>query len=378
MNILFITPGIVQPLNGGIERTTLALSQALHDFYGHVSSFRSLEDNYTEDQWASYIEERKIDIIIAQGADKRIAQLLPLLRRIINNINHKIVLLFAFHSNPGVELISMDYAALFNRLVHGVDVKANLQQLAWQIGKPIMYRGMMSHLRDKYRLPYNYADKVILLSKNYIPEYRAISGGEEDRFLAIPNMFPFPEDTKPAESKTKTILIVSRMEERQKRIKLAIKIWHSIAHKGWNLKIVGAGEELDYYKCLANKWHVKDISFEGRQNSIPYYQEAQIFMMTSSCEGLPMTILEAQQCGCVPIVFDTFASLPDVVTDGSNGFVVAEGDEEQYMSRLTQLMNDEALRKQMAKKGYSDSRRFAPSKVAAQWDKLFNELINQG
>lgn len=377
MNILFITPSEVQPLNGGIERTTLALSQALQAYYGHVCFFRCLEDNYTESQWTAYLDEKKIDIIIAQGADKRIAQLLPSLRKIINGLEHKIILLFAFHSNPGVELITMDYPALLSRLVHGKDVKANIQQLVWQLFKPLMLPSMMKHLKTKYNLPYTYADRIVLLSQNYIPEYRAISGGDEVSFAAIPNMLPFKEDTKPSEAKSKTVLLVSRMEERQKRIKLAMRIWNKTSHDGWQLKIVGNGVDLDYYKRLAQRWHVQDISFEGQQDSMPYYQEAQIFMMTSSCEGLPMTILESQQCGCVPIVFDTFSSLSDVVTDNRNGFIIPEGDENMYVERLTQLMHNEQLRKQMVTNGFIDKQRFAPQKVAEQWNNLFNELANQ-
>ncbi len=376
MNILFITPSEVQPLNGGIERTTYALSQALLTYHGHVCYFRSLEDGYTEQQWENYILEQAIDVIVAQGANKRITQLLPMLRHIVNRAERKIVLLFVFHSNPGVELITMDYTALFNRIIHGIDIKANLQQLAMQLSLPITRKAVQNHLRKKYRIPYDYADKIVLLSSRYIPEYCSIAGVNEDKFEAIPNMLPL--QIKPyTGTKKKIVLLVSRMEERQKRIKLALRIWSNTPHDGWQLKILGKGEDLDYYKWLMKKWHMSDISFEGQQNPIPYYNEASIFIMTSSCEGLPMTILEARQCGCVPIVFNTFSSLPDIVTDGENGFVVKEGDEQQYVARLTELMNNEQMRRKMLENVESSIKRFAPQTVAAQWNTLFNELVNK-
>ena len=377
MNILFITPNEVQPLNGGIERITYSLSQAMREYYGYACYFRCLEEDCSETAMGKYISEKAIDIIVAQGANKRIAQLLPTLRRIIDKAGRKIVLLFVFHSNPGVELATMDYAALWDRMIHGQDLKANLQQLIWQICQPIIKRSMMNHLRTKYRLPYEYADKIVLLSPRFIPEYRAISGGDEAKFTAIPNMLSFSEDTKPAEHKTKTVLLVSRMEERQKRIKLALAIWNQTPHNGWQLKIVGAGEDLEYYKRLARKWDVTDISFEGRQNPLPYYQESPIFMMTSAFEGWGLTLTEAQQCACVPIVFDTYASLPDIVDNGRNGFVVPEGDVIQYIERLTQLMNDAVLREEMAANAIIDCQRYTPQKVAEQWNNLFNELANQ-
>lgn len=376
MNILFITPSEVQPLNGGIERITYSLSQALSEFYGHACYFRCLNDNSSDTQWNEFIILNAIDVIIAQGADKRIAQLLPTLRQIIDKIDRKIILLFVFHSNPGVELATMDYPALFSRIMHGKDMKANIQQLAWQMLKPLMQSFMKSHLRNKYRLPYDYADKIVLLSQNFIPEYRAISGGEENKFTAISNMLSFAEDTKPAEQKSKTVLVVSRMEERQKRIKLALKIWNLAPHNGWQLKIVGTGEDLEYYKCLAKRWKVKDVSFEGRQNPLPYYQEAPVFMMTSAFEGWGLTLTEAQQCGCVPIVFDTYASLSDIVENGRNGFVVPEGNIDEYVARLTQLMDDASLCRKLAENAMTDCQRYTPQKVALQWNTLFNELLN--
>ena len=374
MNILFITPSEVQPLNGGIERITFSLSQALKENYGYTCYFRCLEEDCTERGLEKYISEKDIDIIVAQGANKRIAQLLPMLRCIVDRASRKILLLFVFHSNPGVELATMDYSALFYRLIHGQDIKANLQQLIWQICQPIMRPSMMRHLKEKYLLPYLYADKIVLLSPHFIPEYREISGGEEEKFTAIPNMLSFGEETKSAEKKAKTVLLVSRMEERQKRIKLALKIWNKTQHKGWQLKIVGTGEDLEYYKCLANRWNVTDVSFEGRQNPLLYYQESPIFMMTSAFEGWGLTLTEAQQCGCVPIVFDTYASLPDIVEDGKSGFIIPEGNINEYVARLTQLMNDESLRKKMGENAYKDCQRYTPKKVSEQWHKLFKEL----
>lgn len=67
----------------------------------------------------------------------------------------------------------------------------------------------------------------------------------------------------PSEAKSKTVLLVSRMEERQKRIKLAMRIWDKTPHDGWQLKIVGNGVDLDYYKRLVHEWKIQDISFEG-------------------------------------------------------------------------------------------------------------------
>lgn len=374
MNILFITPSEVQPLNGGIERITSSLARVLQEEYAYSCRFMNLVSGCSKEQLKDEIKQQHIDIIIAQGADKRIANLLPTLREIVDGLERKVSLLFVFHSNPGVELAPMDYGALWNRIIHGIDRSASLKQLGWQLMKPFVEKRMIAHLKKKYRVPYDCADRIILLSKRFIPEYQFFSGGDTRHFLAIPNMLSFDSGMNLGEAKTKTVLLVSRMEERQKRIKLALKIWNKVQHNGWQLKIVGAGEDLDYYKRLAKKWDVQNVSFEGRQNPLPYYQESPIFMMTSAFEGWGLTLTEAQQCGCVPIVFDTYASLPDIVTNGRNGIIVKEEDIEQYVTELQNLMDNPNLLQDLARNAQEDCKRYTPQKVAEKWHGLFTEL----
>ena len=149
MKILFITPAEVQPLNGGIERTTFALSCQLQDEYGYVCRFMNLAEGCSKEQLEEEIQSQHIEIIIAQGADKRISNLLPTLRAIIDKKSWRIFLLFVFHCNPGVELTTMDYGALWYSIYHKINLKASLRQLGWQLLKPIVEARMIKHLKKK-------------------------------------------------------------------------------------------------------------------------------------------------------------------------------------------------------------------------------------
>ena len=374
MNILFITPSVVQPLNGGIERITLSLSEILKASYGYGCFFWDLQSGGDMQQVESLIRHNHIEIVVAQGADKRISQLLPSIRDIIERLDWKVSLLFVFHSNPGVELSTMDFRCLWNRILHKQDLSANIKQLGWQTLLPLIRKGMMRHLATKYRMPYDIADKVVLLSEKFIPEYCSIAGCDTTPMTAIPNMLSFPlEQYYPCE-KEKTVLVVSRMEERQKRIKLVLRIWREVEAEGWNLKVVGVGEDLDYYKRLARKWNLRNISFEGRQDPLPYYKSSAIFLMTSAFEGWGLTLTEAQQCGCVPIVFNTYASLTDIVENNRNGLIIEEGNIQKYVSSLRMLMHDESMRQMLAQNAADDCLRYTPQKVVAKWDALFHEL----
>ena len=57
-------------------------------------------------------------------------------------------------------------------------------------------------------------------------------------------------------------------------------------------------------------------------------------MMTSHIEGWPMTLLEAQQYGCVPIVYNTFAALSEIIENNVNGYIIGKYDEEAFFNAI--------------------------------------------
>ena len=374
MNVLFVTPSAVIPQNGGIERITHSVSDALTDLYGYKCYFLNLTEDCEEKHIVQLLNEWQINVVIAQGADKRISNLLPVIRLAIQQINHRVVLVFAYHINPGVELTQMDFGVLWNRIIHGSNLPSNCKQLGMQLLFPFIQRGMRRHLKHKYKLPYDMADKIVLLSPRFIPEYQYYSEGAKEKFTAIPNMLSFLPEQSVYESKKPMVLLVSRMEERQKRIKLALKIWKRIPNNGWVLKIVGDGEDWEYYKRLAKKWQLNSISFEGLQDPLPYYKSASVFLMTSAAEGWGLTITEAQQCGCVPIAFDSYSAVHDIIQNGRNGYVVANNDIDEYVRVLKELMNNEPLREELAANAQKDVLRFSRENIAKQWKTLLENL----
>lgn len=177
------------------------------------------------------------------------------------------------------------------------------------------------------------------------------------------------------------VLIVSRIEEVHKRLSLALKIWAKVKKhpeaKNWRLKIVGTGQDMSLYLHMVERDGISDVDFEGRQNPVPYYKEAAIFMMTSRSESWGLTLTEAQQMGVVPIAFDTYASLQDIIIDGEDGIVVTEGDVDGYVNRMLDLMKNEADRHSMALQAIASSHRFSQERVAERWWRLLSEMSNR-
>ena len=96
--------------------------------------------------------------------------------------------------------------------------------------------------------------------------------------------------------------------------------------------------------------------------------------MTSIYEGTPMVIIEAMQCGCIPMVYGTYAAAHDMIDDGVDGFVVPPFNEGLYAEKLSQLMDDEDLRLRMKKNAIASSKRFDIDAILDQWEGL---LLNR-
>jgi len=93
-----------------------------------------------------------------------------------------------------------------------------------------------------------------------------------------------------------------------------------------------------------------------------------IFMMTSHKEAWGMTLIEAQQNGCVPIAFDSYLSLRDIITDNQDGIVVPYPDEKAYTDTLENLMNDKEKWQKLSSQGVISSQRFSIENIGKQWD----------
>ena len=366
MNIVYVTDKAVNPESGGIARITYVMSEALRKIYGY-----SVYSYYGQEDFRNYIQKLGSCIVIIQSPSK----LAPKILLSIRDVEH-IKTINVFHGTPGYELVPLEREIISYHLRHNIERKWTIKQLLLQIGMSILPKKFYYHiLRKKYALPYGKADKIVVLSKGIIDQYLSIAPGNREQFVAIPNALSFNHIEHDL-SKCKEVLVVTRLDDWHKRILEILKIWDTLqkdaSFADWTLRIVGDGLDKAYYEDFVRREKVVNVTFEGQQNPLPYYQKAAIFMMTSACEGLPMTILEAQQCGCVPILYDSFASAKDVVTDGENGFLIPYRDRTAYIAALQRLMSDSDLRKRMSEACVRSSERYSVENVAAKWNELFS------
>ena len=104
----------------------------------------------------------------------------------------------------------------------------------------------------------------------------------------------------------------------------------------WNFKIIGDGPDLNQMKSIGKG--VENLEFVGavENNALPeYYRKASAFILPSTREGMPVSILEALACG-VPTITTDVGQITEIISDKENGFLV-EGDAWSIQNSLHQL-----------------------------------------
>lgn len=228
--------------------------------------------------------------------------------------------------------------------------------------------------RKRYLL--SYSSKYILLSRGFIPEFCKLIGEREDNPKVSFIHNPIVHIKTTATRKKNVILCVSRLEK-EKRIDLMLNIWHSISSKlvNWKFVIVGDGSERKSLERKIRRRNIPRVELMGYANPLSYYEEAKIFWMTSKFEGWGMTLVEAMQCACVPIVYDTFSSLQDIVDNGINGYIVPDNDFRIFMQRTLELARHEQNRERMALLCVDKSKQFDIVETIKQWTALLNSVV---
>jgi len=127
--------------------------------------------------------------------------------------------------------------------------------------------------------------------------------------------------------------------------------------------IVGSKEK--FYIDLANKLHI-NVVFLGKipNNELKKYYASCIALVSPSLsEGFGLPVIEAAMFG-KPAIVSNVGSLPELVTDGENGFVVPAGDIFALSERMYRIAVDEQLRKKLSEKSKIVSQRFKISSTA--------------
>lgn len=120
------------------------------------------------------------------------------------------------------------------------------------------------------------------------------------------------------------------------------------------VRLVGAGDdEPGLREHAARIPQPESIVFEGGVNPDQIrklYESADIFCLPSFAEGIPVALMEAMAME-IPCVSTTVAGIPELIRDGVDGLLVAPSDLDGLVEALSKLIDNAALRAEVAKSG---------------------------
>jgi glycosyltransferase involved in cell wall biosynthesis len=94
-----------------------------------------------------------------------------------------------------------------------------------------------------------------------------------------------------------------------------------------------------------------------RSDILQHFAWADVFLLPSLCEGSPLAIYEALNCGLPVICTPNTGS---VVRDNLDGFIVPIRNSDAIVDRLERLASTPDLRREMSRNAYAQGRRFGP------------------
>ena len=377
MNILFISFGL-DPTVGGTERVTRTLMENFEhlgmacyitfcsgddpsfsserkqklNYRGGYSVFKKTMDNF--------IGKHDIKLIINENVcEWNVSRYFKDLKE----SNSKISVIYCLHNTP--DLFVPHYTKIDAQTIKNVVYR-------WFTGRTIYMA--------KHKRMYDVADRYVVLSPSYIHRFYEIFGlQDEGKVIALPNPITMAKPEGEQQEKDNIFLVVARLAEKQKNLSAILRIWKEFYphHKNYRLQIVGYGPDEQYLRDYAESLSLEGVEFVGKTNTPQkYYAKAKFFLMTSRFEGFPMTIIESMQYNCIPIVYNSFTAIGDIIKSGKNGILVQDSDEQSFLEAMNSLVDNEDNQEYIKNNLQSSLLKFSKENVGEKWENLFNELID--
>jgi glycosyltransferase involved in cell wall biosynthesis len=145
------------------------------------------------------------------------------------------------------------------------------------------------------------------------------------------------------------------------------------------LCLVGDGPDRPHLEQRAHELGVaRDTVFLGYQEDVaPFYAAFDALVLPSGNEGTPVSVIEALAAER-PVVATRVGGVPDVVSDGEDGFLVEAGATDDLADRLARLAADPELRERMGRKGRKRVLpRYAVERLVDDVDRLYRSLLSE-
>ncbi len=369
MKILFLVSSMQ---GGGAERVATLLANAWSE-RGHTVQ---LVPTFSMHGECAYELSDKVQVTflfdLVEGDNGRLRRLTAL-RSLIISENPDVILSFLPHVNCASILA------------------------AWGLGIPVVACERTFPPLFHHRVPWSYR----ILRRLLYPAADALAGqtkpisqwlrkrGGSALIATIPNpvVMPlptrnphlYPDSIMPSEAKL--ILWAGRFDE-EKRPDLLIEAILQLGDRmgEWYIAMLGDGPLRPVVQELVNAAGLSDRvflpGFAG--NLADWYRRADLFVMSSSMEGFPNTLLEAMAHGVASIAFDVPTGPAELNDNGQRIMLLPDDNNVKRLSdAMRSLMSDAVHRQALATAGTDVAGTYSLDAILAQWEELFHAVTKK-
>lgn len=222
------------------------------------------------------------------------------------------------------------------------------------------------------------ADLIIALSNGWKQFF--ISNCHCKNVTVLNNPIEKPHDIKCQPHKKTTILFLGKVSKEKGIYDLIEVVNVLIKENKLNISLQICGnDDNNILSKLINKYNLKnDVEVEGwvegfKKSSL--LANADIFILPSYIEGLPICILEAMSYK-KPIITTPVGGIPEIITHDKNGILVPPGDKNALAKAIITLYSDPDKCQLIGNAGYETSKAFWSDNIKKELFKIYETLLN--
>ncbi len=227
------------------------------------------------------------------------------------------------------------------------------------------------------------ADRWLVLGEDLARQYRRSLQLQPDQIQVLHNPVALPPSTPPRhrDPATLSVLFLGRLGQRKGAYDLLHALERLPAPVRSRLHVILAGDgEVDKVRALVAAQGLGDtvdvVGWIEPPERDELLSRADIFVLPSYDEGLPMAILEAMAHGVVPLTTPV-GGIPDAVTDGVEGLLVPPGEPALLAAALQRLAEHDDLRERLSAAARVRAQAFDISVWRAELASLWLSLAGQ-
>jgi glycosyltransferase involved in cell wall biosynthesis len=216
-----------------------------------------------------------------------------------------------------------------------------------------------AHARLSARL-YRWADRLVrpLTTATICVSEREREAGlrartcDAARTVVIPNAVDVSGAPQARHDRAKPLIVAVGRLKAPKDFVTLVRALDALPARPFEALIVGEGPDRRQLEHEIRRLGLAArVRLAGERGDVPeLLAGADVFVLSSASEGLPMSALEAMAAG-LPVVASRVGGVPELVIDGQTGLLVRPRDPDELAAALERLVGDSALRRRLGAAG---------------------------